>query len=350
MIRDILHLTHTGTSDIETERLRLRRFVMGDANQMFREWAGDPNVTKYMRYSAHKSISETKTALMTWINDYLDISKYIWAVELKETGELIGSVSFGIQHETDRIADCGYCFGPRFWNKGYATEVLRAAMDYMFYDVNINRIEACHSINNPASGRVMQKAGMICEGRLRQGYMTGEGEYQDVDLYGLVKEDFEKPYRPEKPDFLDLPKSEVNLTQYNVCLDCTGYYDGSKFKHHVPAYEFNITEKNSGTILGEISLRLGFGEHFYFGGQIGYSVNVEFRNMGIATIACGIILDLARAHGFRKLIVTNEYTNKASQRVCEKNGAKLIRAAKLPKWHDLYNDGQRYVNIYEIIL
>jgi len=180
--------------------------------------------------------------------------------------------------------------------------------------------------------------------------MTGEGEYQDVDLYGLVKDDFEHPYKPEKFDFFDLPKSQINLTKYNVRLDCTGYYDGSKFKNHVPAYEFNIVEKNSGTILGEISLRLGFGENFYFGGQVGYSVNVEFRNMGIATIACGIILDLARAHNFKKLIITNEYTNKASQRVCEKNGAKIIRAAKLPKWHDLYNEGQRYVNIYEIIL
>ncbi|MCL2775660.1 MAG: GNAT family N-acetyltransferase, partial [Oscillospiraceae bacterium] len=78
-VHNIAHLTHTGTQDIETKRLRLRRFVMGDANQMFREWASEPNVTKYLTWEPHKSVSETKTVLMTWINDYLDISKYIWA-------------------------------------------------------------------------------------------------------------------------------------------------------------------------------------------------------------------------------------------------------------------------------
>jgi RimJ/RimL family protein N-acetyltransferase len=72
--------------------------------------------------------------------------------------------------------------------------------------------------------------------------------------------------------------------------------------------------------------------------------------MGIATAACEIILDLARAHNFKRLIITNEYSNKASQRVCEKAGAKFIRVAKLPDWHQLYLKGERYENIYEIVL
>jgi RimJ/RimL family protein N-acetyltransferase len=72
--------------------------------------------------------------------------------------------------------------------------------------------------------------------------------------------------------------------------------------------------------------------------------------MGVATAACGIILELVKAHKFKKIIITNNKTNKASRRVCEKLGARLVRIAKLPPWHDLYIDGERFECIYEIVL
>ena len=342
----MLNLTHTGTQEIETGRLLLRRFVMSDANEIFREWMSYENISKYMRWEYHKSISETKTFLMNTIAGYEQFNTYQWGIELKNEGILIGAIGANIYSERDRNATVGYCLGERFWNRGYATEALRAVMDYMFYDVNVNRVEGCSSINNPASGKVMQKAGLIKEGTIRQEYMTGEGEYQDVDLYGLVKEDFEKLYEPEIKDFLDL--REMNLSAYSLSLKCSEYYEGDIKKNHVPAYNFDIIEKNSDMVCGEISLRLGFTEGLYYGGHIGYTVNEDYRNMGVATVACGIILELVRAHGFKKIIITNNHTNKASRRVCEKIGARLVRIAKLPQWHDLYIIGQRYECIYEL--
>ena len=344
----LINLTHTGTQDIETERLLLRRFVMSDANEMFREWANYENVTKYLTWDKHESISETKTFLMNRVSDYERLDKYCWAVELKAEGILIGSISADIINENAKTADVGYCLGERFWNLGYASEALRAVIDYMIYDVNINRVEAYHSVNNPASGRVMQKAGMIHEGFCRQKYITGGGEYQDSDIYGLVKEDYEEIYQPFVKDFLDL--RGINLSAYSLSLKCTEYYQGDREKNHVPAYNFEVTEKNSGTVFGEVSLRLGFNDNLYYGGHIGYSVNEGYRNMGVATAACTIILELVKAHGFNKVIITNNHINKASRRVCEKLGAKLIRIAKLPEWHDLYIEGQRFVSVYEIIL
>ena len=340
-------LTHTGTQDIETERLLLRRFVMSDANEIFREWANYANVTKYLMWEPHKSISETKTFLMGVLSGYeRSDNYYYWAVELKNDGILIGSIFADITDERSKVANAGYCFGERFWNCGYATEAFRAVVGYMFYDVNINRIEAYHSVNNPASGRVMQKAGMIQEGFARQKYITGNNEEQDCDLYGLVKEDYEETYQPIVRHFLDL--SEINLSAYSLTLKCVDYYEGDKNIGHVPAYEFEIIEKNSGNVFGGISLRLGFNDGIYYGGHIGYNIKEEYRNMGAATAACGIILELVKAHGFRKVIITNNYTNKASRRVCEKLGAKLVRIAKLPDWHDLYIERQRFVSIYEL--
>ena len=343
-----INLTHTGTQEIETGRLLLRRFALSDANEMFREWASYENVTKYLTWDYHRSISQTKTFLMDRIVGYEKPDNYFWAIYLKSEGILIGSISASITNERARIADVGYCLGERFWNQGYATEVLKAMAEYMFYDVKINRIEAYHSINNPASGRVMQKAGMIREGFCRQKYITGAGEYQDVDLYGIVKEDFEESYEPSMKDFMDL--SEINLSAYSLSLKCTDYYAGDKKINHVPAYMFNITEKNSGMIFGEISLRLGFSDSLYYGGHIGYTVYEGFRGMGVATASCSIILELAKAHGYKKIIITNNYTNKASRRVCEKIGGRLVRIARLPSWHDLYIEGQRFVCVYEVEL
>lgn len=343
-----MRLTHTGTQEIETARLRLRRYVIEDANEIFREWANDENVVKYLMWERHKSVAQTKTFLFETIASYEKDDKYIWGIVLKESGELIGSIASDILNERSRNASVGYCLGERFWNCGYMSEALRAVLDYMFYDVNVNRIEAFHSINNIASGKVMQKAGMIKEGHLRQAYITGGGEYQDSDLYALVKEDFENAYKPKQLDFFDLENKD--LAKHNVKLVCYEYCTANPEKKHVPEYKFNITEEKSGTILGTLNLRLGFTEELYYGGHIGYNVSPEYQNMGIATIACKIALQIAKAHRFKKLMITNTPSNKASARVCEKVGAKLVRVAKLPSWTEMYKEGDRYKNIYEIIL
>jgi ribosomal-protein-alanine N-acetyltransferase len=343
-----INLTHTGTEEIETGRLLLRRFVLGDANEIFREWASYENVKKYLPCEKHSSVSETKTFLMDMISKYERENFYCWGIQLKDEGILIGLIGGDIINERAKLSDVGYVLGERFWNQGYAAEALQAVNDYMFYDVKINRIEAYHSVNNPASGRVLQKAGMLREGFCRQKFITGTGEYQDADLYGLVKEDYEESYRPGTRDFLDL--SGINLTAYSLSLKCTDYYEGDEKRNHVPAYLFNITEKNSGMVFGEISLRLGFSDNLYYGGHIGYTVYEGYRNMGVATAACGIILELAKAQGFKKIIITNNYTNQASRRVCEKIGGRLVRIARLPGWHDLYIEGQRFVCVYEVVL
>ena len=345
---DLTHLTHKGTEEIETERLILRRFGMGDANEIFREWASYENVVKFLTWEKHASIAQTKTFLVDVIGGYARLDKYCWGIELKNEGMLIGSIDAKITDGRSRVAELGYCLGERFWNFGYATESVRAVSDYMFYDVNLNRLEAYHSVENPASGRVLIKAGLFREGHMRQKYMTADGAYQNSELYGLIKEDFAKQYEPEIKEFLNL--DEIALSAYSISLKCTEYYPGNAKKNHVPGYNFDITDKSSGTVFGQISLRLGFTDGLYYGGHIGYSVDEQYRNVGVATAACHIILNLAKAHKFKKILITNNHQNKASRRVCEKIGAKLVRIAALPEGHDLYAKGQRLQCIYELLL
>ena len=86
-------MIHKGTKTIETERLILRPFRESDVEPMFRNWASDPEVTKFMTWPVHESVAVTKHVVEAWMNDYKDSRNYHWAIELKEIHEPIGSIS-----------------------------------------------------------------------------------------------------------------------------------------------------------------------------------------------------------------------------------------------------------------
>lgn len=184
-------LNHKGTVKIETERLVLRRFVFEDAESMFNNWASDGDICKYMRWTCHKNIDETRKIIRGWVDAYNKKSFYQWAVTLKESGEPIGAIGLFTVNEFDLCGDVGYCIGRKYWGQGFATEMLKAVLNFAFETVGFNRIETYHSVNNPASGRVMQKAGMTFEGFARQKYRSISG-FEDSNMYSILKEDFKR--------------------------------------------------------------------------------------------------------------------------------------------------------------
>jgi len=95
-------------------------------------------------------------------------------------------------------------------------------------------------------------------------------------------------------------------------------------------------------------LRIGYTDGLYYGGQIGYDVHEEYRGHGYAGQACLLLAPVAKAHKMEKLLITNDIKNLASKRVCEKIGTRFIREARLPEWSDLYKEGQRFSNIFEM--
>ena len=86
-------MKHTGTITLETNRLILRRFELRDSNAMFKNWANDDDVTKYMSWQSHKNEDVTKQLLDMWTKEYENINNYQWCIVLKETHEPIGSIS-----------------------------------------------------------------------------------------------------------------------------------------------------------------------------------------------------------------------------------------------------------------
>lgn len=156
---------------------------------------------------------------------------------------------------------------------------------------------------------------------------------QEIAYYNSMPVDFQ--------DFIDVPV----LSDGEIELFCVAKKPAIPEKNWVPAYDFDIRRNNSR--VGEINLRIGYTDGLYYGGQIGYCVDEPHRGHGYAEKACRLLIPVIRAHGMNKILITNNHTNAASKRTCEKLGARLIRVAPIPEWHDLYKEGQRFENIFE---
>ena len=179
-------MKHCGTQRIETNRLILRRFVSEDAEAMFRNWASDSEVTKYLTWPTHSSIEVSKFVTEDWVNSYSDEKYYQWAIVLKENGEPIGSISAVHMNEEVDMVHIGYCIGRAWWHQGITSEAMKAVMDFFFDIVEANRIESRHDPRNPNSGKVMQKCGMKYEGTLRSSDRNNQG-ICDACYYALLK-------------------------------------------------------------------------------------------------------------------------------------------------------------------
>ena len=168
-------MRHTGTLELETDRLLLRRLLSQDAPQMYENWANDPAVTRFLRWEPHKSPAETRELLSAWAELYPNPDYYQWAIVEKATGQVFGSISvynalLGEPQQKTKwqglelsggIWEPGYCIGQKWWGKGFTTEALQAVVDFWFRQVGGAFLTCCHAVQNPASGRVMEKAGFV---------------------------------------------------------------------------------------------------------------------------------------------------------------------------------------------
>ena len=185
-------LTHKGTQTIETSRLILRRAVREDAEPMFRNWASDPEVTKFLTWPVHSNIAVSEMVIGSWIQEYEKESYYQWMIVLKELDEPIGSISVVRQNDRAEETEIGYCIGRRWWHKGIVSEALSAVIEYLFMEVGVNRVAARHDPNNPHSGGVMRKCGMKYEGTNRACDRNNQG-ICDAAQYSILRGEWQKP-------------------------------------------------------------------------------------------------------------------------------------------------------------
>ena len=125
-----------------------------------------------------------------WFARYEKLDWYSHALQLKSTGEVIGRLR-GVNPD-DRIGqiELAYELGRKWWNQGLMTEAVKALIDFFIREVGFNRIHSSHAHENPASGKVMQKCGMVYEGTARQMCICNNGLFDKVN-YAILAEDYQ---------------------------------------------------------------------------------------------------------------------------------------------------------------
>jgi [ribosomal protein S5]-alanine N-acetyltransferase len=169
---------------IRTERLILRPFSLVDAPDVIR-LASDKRVYESTLLIPHPYGEGTAES---WISTHQAVfyeqGGAIFAICLTN-GPLIGAISLNRAGRFNR-AELGYWIGSEYWNCGYCTEAVKAVLSYGFNDLGYHKISARHFVGNLASGRVMQKAGMVREGVLRD-EVVKDGRYIAVEVYGILR-------------------------------------------------------------------------------------------------------------------------------------------------------------------
>jgi RimJ/RimL family protein N-acetyltransferase len=175
---------------LETERLLLRPFTLADANDV-RRLAGKRAIADTTLNIPHPYEEGMAEEWISTHQESFDQGKGVtFAVTARSDGALMGAISL-MAVRAGHQAELGYWIGVPYWNRGFCTEAGHAVLRYAFQDMELLRVHCCHLSRNPSSGRVMQKLGMQYEGRRRQHAMRW-GTPEDLELYGIVKEDWKK--------------------------------------------------------------------------------------------------------------------------------------------------------------
>jgi len=190
---------------LETPRLVIREFAEGDWPAVH-EYASDPEVVKYTEWGPNtEAESRAHQERVAEERKTDPRAQYSLAVTLKDGGKVIGGCRLGIGSMESRRADLGYVFNRRHWDQGYATETVRALLGFGFGALKMHRMWAtCHA-ENKASARVLEKAGMRYEGRMREDRFQ-KGAWRDTMVFAILEREWRKIEAGK--DFLRPPAAE----------------------------------------------------------------------------------------------------------------------------------------------
>lgn len=148
---------------MQTDKIILRPWYETDAEALYK-YASDPDVGARAGWPPHKSVEESREVIRTVFN-----TPTTWAIVLKETNEAIGAMGYMPECELNLPARegeplVGYWVGKPYWNKGICTDALRLMLDHIRRETNYTSLISSHYVDNPASGRVMEKCGFLPTG------------------------------------------------------------------------------------------------------------------------------------------------------------------------------------------
>jgi len=175
---------------LDTARLLVRPPHLRDAEDFY-TFARDEEMCRYVLWDAHKSPRESRETLRGMMKRNHQGYPGTFVIEIKSERRMIGTIGFQWIDPENKSCELGYSIARRLWGHGIAAEALEAVVRYAFELLDLNRVEAKHDVLNPASGRVLNKAGFLQEGLARESLLI-KGRHADMQRYALLRAQWAK--------------------------------------------------------------------------------------------------------------------------------------------------------------
>jgi len=178
-------------TEIETERLLLRKLSISDAEDMF-EYTSNPDVAVHLSWDAHTDISQVRSFISAVMEKYENVdTEFTYGLELKAEKKLIGALKVTNISFYNKRGEFTSILNPSFQGKGYMGEAWQGLLNFSFNTAGLNRIQSYVTPDNKASIKKNERAGLSYEGRL-QDYWIMKGVKKDALVYAITSETYNK--------------------------------------------------------------------------------------------------------------------------------------------------------------
>jgi ribosomal-protein-alanine N-acetyltransferase len=174
-----------------TERLSLCEYDSKYADDIF-AIRGDPEVQLY-NSEPHRTVADTLKFIEEEREKYRLRQEVIWAVQMRESARVIGSVSLFDWDRYHRRVGLGYDLASDCWGRGYAQEAIREVLRFAFEAMAVNRVEIWTAAENLRSVRLAERLGFTRDGTLRKRILEDDAQFHDCAIFGLVHADWSRP-------------------------------------------------------------------------------------------------------------------------------------------------------------
>jgi RimJ/RimL family protein N-acetyltransferase len=176
------------TTLIKGKKINLRVVVQADAESITK-YARNPAVSRMTHMPYPYKLEHAREFIRRYQRVRRKGKMYMFGIEQKETGKIIGGISLGNVNAKQHRAELGFWLGKPFWGQGIVSEAVAIMVEFGFKRLRLRRILAMVFHHNPASMKVLEKNGFVREGVLRQ-WMHQRGTLIDLHMFGILKEDY----------------------------------------------------------------------------------------------------------------------------------------------------------------
>lgn len=177
---------------LHSDRITLKLLEMDDL-KFVHTLHSVPEVDTFNTLGIPKNSEETRAVITPWIeaNAQKSIRNFTFVIQNNQTNEHIGLFGLKLGSRRYQRGEIWYKILPLFWKQGYATESVNVVLDYAFDILKLHRVQAGCAVNNTGSIKVLEKVGMIREGRGRQVLPLASG-WSDNFEYSILESDERK--------------------------------------------------------------------------------------------------------------------------------------------------------------